>query len=150
MKVEAYDGFAELMKEMERDAGIIENPKTVEAVTMAGANIIVPEVKNQAQKQGLNRVAKSIGSEFDEKEKVAVVGWGGEMNTTASAHGFMGPWFEYGTGERRTKGKSKGGKRRAAHSTGVLRAKPHMRPGFQNKKNQAADAMIGELGKKLK
>lgn len=150
MKIEPIDGFAELMKELEHDAGIITNPKTVEAVTMAGADVIAPEVKSQAQRQGLDRVARSIETEFDKEEQVAVIGWGGDMNTTASAHGYMGPWYEFGTAERRTKGRSgKGKKKRAAHSTGVLRARPHMRPGYQNKRKQAGDAMINELKSRL-
>ncbi len=152
MKIEPMDGFAELMKELEHDAKIITSPQTVEAVTMAGADTIAPEVKSQAERQGISRVAKSVATEFDEEEQVGVVGWGGEMNAGRgnSAHGYMGPWYEFGTAERRTKGRSgKGKKKCAAHSTGVLRARPHMRPGYQNKRKQAGDAMINELKSRL-
>lgn len=150
MGVQAMDGFAELMKELERTERVVTNEQTVKEVTMAGANVVVPEAKKNLQKYGMRSIEKSIGAEFDSGEKVAVVGWGGDMNKTASAHGFLGPWFENGTAFRRTKGKSKKLKKaRKAHSTGVLRARPHIKPAYQDNKERIAGAMISKIREKI-
>lgn len=118
MGAKAIDGFLDLSKQLEKIAGKVTAPALRAKACEAGAEIVAPAAQriiNSATKKRSGRL--SVGVAYEVDEDAAYVGWTPEA--------FHGRFFETGTKK--------------------MAARPHIRPAYEQNKNQIARAMISAL-----
>lgn len=116
----AIDGFFDLARELEAAAATAANSEAQRKSLSAGAEIIATEAQRIINQKTRRRSGQlSVGVAYELVVDAAYIGWAPDA--------FYGRFMETGTKK--------------------MSARPHIRPAYESKKEQAARAMIDVLRK---
>lgn len=152
--MEAYDGFADLQKELSALAQKINNPDIIKSVLEEGGKIIADKasgiVAATAKRKSGNLEKSIIVYGFDAKTNEISIGWKEDaFYGKILEEGFV-PW----TGKTEKMGKRKSRPRDKNKRTKLLSGKTkvylkHLEPAYEQAKGTATEAMVNKLKKEI-